>query len=186
MLLCSHKPKIISGGQHHENQYTISYEKNGVYQVIGVNAQTAGQATAYFAQYKPAARIIGICEGMESKPGLPVITVPDDFREAQEVKRVPGRETKTVDKHGIKMVNLREISGETVNNNQGYSQISYDTATGELLETWHVGSSDCSWTVYHDPSIIHVCNTRRHMTMQQLADAVRDALAWEAKVKSGL
>lgn len=92
----------------------------------------------------------------------------------------------TVNKHGIKMVNLREISGETVNNNQGYSQISYDTATGELLETWHVGSSDCSWTVYHDPSIIHVCNTRRHMTMQQLADAVRDALAWEAKVKSGL
>lgn len=92
---------------------------------------------------------------------------------------------KKVNKHGIKMVNLRKISGETVNNNQGHSQISYDTATGELLETWHVGSADCSWTVYHDPDIIHVCNTRRHMTMQQLADAVQDALAWEAKVTSG-
>ncbi len=91
--------------------------------------------------------------------------------------------TKGVNKHGIKMTNLREISGETVNNSQGYSQISYDSSTGDLLETWHVGPTGCSWTVYHDPNIIHVCNTCHHMTMQQLADAVRDALAWEAKVK---
>ena len=65
-------------------KYTISYEKNGVYQAIGVNAQTAEQATAYFAKYKPAARFIGIREGMENKPGFPVITVPDDFKEAAE------------------------------------------------------------------------------------------------------
>lgn len=65
-------------------KYTISYEKNGVYQVIGVNAQTAEQAAAYFAQYKPAARFIGICEGMENKPGFPVITVPADFQETAE------------------------------------------------------------------------------------------------------
>lgn len=64
--------------------YTISYEKNGVFQAIGVNAQTAEQATAYFGQYKPAARFIGICEGMENKPGFPVITVPDDFQTATE------------------------------------------------------------------------------------------------------
>lgn len=65
-------------------KYTISYEKNGVYQAIGVNAQTTEQAAAYFAQYKPAARFIGICEGMENKPGFPVITVPADFQEAAE------------------------------------------------------------------------------------------------------
>lgn len=64
--------------------YTISYEKNGIYQAIGVNAQTAAQAIAYFAQYKPSARFIGIREGMENKPGFPVITVPDDFQEATE------------------------------------------------------------------------------------------------------
>lgn len=75
-------------------KYTISYEKNGVYQAIGVNAQTAEQAAAYFAQYKPAARFIGICEGMENKPGFPVITVPADFQEAaEEVK-----EESTLDK----------------------------------------------------------------------------------------
>lgn len=65
-------------------KYTISYEKNGVYQAIGVNAQTAKQAAAYFAQYKPTARYIGIREGMENKPGFPVITVPADFQEAAE------------------------------------------------------------------------------------------------------
>lgn len=65
-------------------KYTISYEKNGVYQTIGVNAQTAEQAAAYFAQYKPTARYIGIREGMENKPGFPVITVPADFQEAAE------------------------------------------------------------------------------------------------------
>lgn len=65
-------------------KYTISYEKNGVYQAIGVNAQTAEQAAAYFAQYKPTARYIGIHEGMENKPGFPVITVPADFQEAAE------------------------------------------------------------------------------------------------------
>lgn len=65
-------------------KYTISYEKNGVYQAICVNAQTAEQAAAYFAQYKPTARYIGIREGMENKPGFPVITVPADFQEAAE------------------------------------------------------------------------------------------------------
>lgn len=81
-----------------------------------------------------------------------------------------------VNKYGIKMVNLRKISGNTVNNPTGYSQISYDRSTGDLLESWHAGSSMTSWTEYGDPDVIHVCNTSLHMTMQQLADAVRDSL----------
>lgn len=80
-------------------KYTISYEKNGVYQAIGVNAQTAEQAAAYFAQYKPAARFIGICEGMENKPGFPVITVPADFQEAAE----EATEESTLDKVSAEM-----------------------------------------------------------------------------------
>ena len=75
-------------------KYTISYEKNGVYQAIGVNAQTAEQAAAYFAQYKPTALYIGIREGMENKPGFPVITVPADFQEAAE----EAQEESTLDK----------------------------------------------------------------------------------------
>ena len=82
-----------------------------------------------------------------------------------------------INRHGIKMTNLRAISGATVNNPAGFSQISYDISTGELIESWHIGSYMTSWTEYNDPDVIHVCNTRRHMTMQELADAVRDALA---------
>lgn len=70
--------------------------------------------------------------------------------------------------YGIKMIGLRKTSGATINSSNGYSQISYDKATGQLLESWHVGSP------IHD--VIHVCNTSRHMTMQQLADAVHCAL----------
>ena len=82
-------------------RYTISYEKNGVYQAIGVNAQTAEEAAAYFAQYKPTARYIGIREGMENKPGFPVITVPADFQEAAEEAQEAAEEAKeesTLDK----------------------------------------------------------------------------------------
>ena len=75
--------------------YTISYKKNGVYQAIGVNAQTAKEAAAYFAQYKPAAEFIGIRDGMENKPGFPVITVPADFQEAaEEAKEEPKNENR--------------------------------------------------------------------------------------------
>ena len=81
-----------------------------------------------------------------------------------------------INTHGYKLVNLRKVSGETVNNSLGYSQISYDVTTGELFESWHVGSPLTSWSEYHDPNVITVANTRKHMTMQQIADAVRDAM----------
>lgn len=77
-----------------------------------------------------------------------------------------------VNTHGIKIRNLKKVSGETIDNSAGYSQISYDTATGELLECWHAGTPMTSWSVYHDPSVITIVNTSVHMTMQQLADAV--------------
>lgn len=82
-----------------------------------------------------------------------------------------------LNKHGIKMVNVREISGATVNDPKGYSQISYDLETGELFEVWHPGNSDQEWSEYHDENVIHICNTRRHMTMQEIADAVYRELA---------
>lgn len=87
-------------------KYTISYEKNGVYQAIGVNAQTAEQAAAYFAQYKPTARYIGIREGMENKPGFPVITVPADFQEAAE----EAQQESTLDKVAAELEAHKDLS----------------------------------------------------------------------------
>lgn len=52
-------------------KYIICYERNSVYQCIGMNAQTAEQAAAYFAQYKPSARILGISERWRTNPAAP-------------------------------------------------------------------------------------------------------------------
>lgn len=82
-----------------------------------------------------------------------------------------------LNKHGIKMTNLKKISGETFNSQNGYTQISYDRSTGELIACWHYGTSQTSWSEYRDPDIIHICDTESHMTMQELANAVWDRLS---------
>lgn len=83
---------------------------------------------------------------------------------------------KKVDTHGLTINNLSSVSSATINNPRGYSQISYDTETGNLLESWHVGHPSESWTSFSSESVIHVINTRRHMSMQALADAVAAAV----------
>lgn len=97
-----------------------------------------------------------------------------------------------IDKHGLKMVGLKKVSGATVNNPNGYSQISYDMSTGELYEDWHVGSRMTSWSVYRDTAVINVANTSSHMKMQEIADAVFTAVqehekmtAWEQEILKG-
>ena len=79
---------------------------------------------------------------------------------------------KKVDTHGLTINNLSAVSAATINNPRGYSQIVYDTETGDLLESWHVGHPSESWTSFNSASVIHVINTSRHMSMQALADAV--------------
>lgn len=83
---------------------------------------------------------------------------------------------KKVDTHGLLINNLSAVSAATINNPRGYSQIVYDTETGDLMESWHVGHPGESWTCWKSESVIHVINTRRHMSMQALADAVAVAV----------
>lgn len=82
----------------------------------------------------------------------------------------------SINKYGINMIGLKKASGETAKwpeNCGGYTQISYDTRDGRILTTDHIGQS---FTQYEDREIIHVANTERRMTMQEIADAVRVAL----------
>lgn len=76
------------------------------------------------------------------------------------------------DKHGYKINNFRRVSGATVDNLLGSSQISYNMATGELFADWHPGSPGNNRTIYSDPSVITIAFTNKHMTMQEIADAV--------------
>ena len=63
--------------------FEISYQRNGVYQTILINAETAETATAYFQECKPDAQIIGYGEHHgHKKPGMPEWTVPADWTPA--------------------------------------------------------------------------------------------------------
>ena len=81
--------------------------------------------------------------------------------------------------HNIKMLGLKRASGETVNygNTGWHTQISYDTEAGDIYTNDHCGES---WSEY-PPEVITVCHTTRHMTMQEIADAIYDAVAMRAE-----
>lgn len=81
-----------------------------------------------------------------------------------------------LEKYGIKMQGLKMAAGETkgLDGWNGYVQISYDRADGEVIAAYHADVND--WTRYHSNSIISVCNAREPMTMQSIADAVALAL----------
>ena len=80
------------------------------------------------------------------------------------------------EKCGIKMQGLKKAAGETkwLDGWNGYVQISYDRADGEVIAAYHTDVND--WTRYHSETIIPVRNTRDPMTMQGIADAVALAL----------
>lgn len=81
-----------------------------------------------------------------------------------------------LEKYGIKMQGLKKAAGKTkwLDGWNGYVQISYDRADGEIIAAYHTDVND--WTRYHSETIIAVRNTRDPMTMQDIADAVALAL----------
>lgn len=84
-----------------------------------------------------------------------------------------------VNKHGIKISGLKETSGYTENYGRysgQYVEIFYDRSTGEVWGVYQCSLGHNSWTVYHDPDVIKVCNTSRHMTMQEIADTIFGAV----------
>lgn len=84
-----------------------------------------------------------------------------------------------INKHGLKMTGIKAAAAETSGLNphdHGYVQISYDTATGDILTNYHYSIGQNSWTQYNDSNIITVCYTHEKMTMQAIADAIADAV----------
>lgn len=85
-----------------------------------------------------------------------------------------------VDTHGLKIKGLRKASGETCNYGECsgmYDEIFYDRATGEVWTVFQCSLGQQWWTRYHDENVLKVGNTQRHMTMQEIADAVYEAVA---------
>lgn len=86
---------------------------------------------------------------------------------------------KRINTYGIIIKGLRKASGETQNytDDTRYEEIFYNRETGEVWTKFQCSIGQNNWTQYHDPAIIKICNTSRHMTMQQIADRIREATA---------
>lgn len=83
-----------------------------------------------------------------------------------------------VNTHGMKMHGLKAAAGETrdVYPYAGhYVQISYDTDTGDIYAHWHIDVN--SWIHYDNPAIFTAVRAMTHMTMQEIADAIAEAVA---------
>lgn len=84
-----------------------------------------------------------------------------------------------VNTHGLKIKGLKAASGETggwAPRSGGYTEVFYDRSTGEVWTVNQISLGHNSWTRYHDPDIIKVCETERHLTMQDLADRIAEAV----------
>lgn len=91
--------------------------------------------------------------------------------------------------HGLTIHGLKKASGETVNCGRyspAYHEIFYNRETGEVWAIYQYSLGMNSWTHYHDNSVIKVCNTQDHMTVQEIADAIADRvqeIAWRERVE---
>lgn len=84
-----------------------------------------------------------------------------------------------VNTYGLKMLNLKEASSNTGDygyNSAMYDELFYNKATGEVWTVFQCSLGQNTWTEYHDSNIIKICNTDKHMTMQEIADAIRDRM----------
>ena len=82
---------------------------------------------------------------------------------------------KKINTHGLKMHGLKKTSGETRNYGYfsgHYDEIFYDTSTGDVWSIYQCSLGQNSWTVYHDPNVVKICNASSHMTMQEIADMI--------------
>lgn len=85
----------------------------------------------------------------------------------------------SINTHGLKIIGLRKASGNTEDYGYysgQYNEVFYDRATGEVWTKYQYSLGQNSWTVYDNPDVVKICNTSRHMTMQELADAIYGAV----------
>lgn len=84
-----------------------------------------------------------------------------------------------VNKYGLNIKGLKKVSGETENYrcySPAYNEIFYNMESGELWSKYQYSLGQNWWTQYDDGNIIKVCNTQKHLTMQELADRVAEAV----------
>ena len=57
-----------------------------------------------------------------------------------------------------------------------YIEIFFDRKTCEVWGVWQYSLGHNTWTEYHDPNVIKICNTDHHMKMVEIAEAISECL----------
>lgn len=84
-----------------------------------------------------------------------------------------------VNTYGLPIKGLKTASGYTEDYGSysgRYVEIFYDRSTGEVWGNFQCSLGQNSWSEYNDTDIVKICNTSRHMTMQEIADEIRRVL----------
>ena len=84
-----------------------------------------------------------------------------------------------VNTYGLSIKGLKKASGctEDYGSYSGrYVEIFFDRSTGEVWGNFQCSLGQNTWTEYHDPAVLKICNTSRHMTMQEIADEIHRVL----------
>ena len=84
---------------------------------------------------------------------------------------------KKVNMHGLKINGLKKAAKDSANGSRYYNlhmQINYDSDTGEVWASGPMTEGD--YITFDDPAIFPVRETRVHMTMQEIADAIYEAV----------
>ena len=77
--------------------------------------------------------------------------------------------------YGLKMNGIKKASQDTADwdtRSGGYEELFYNINSGNVWAVTQVSIGQNSWTEYDDPSIIKIMNSTKHMTMQEIADAI--------------
>ena len=83
-----------------------------------------------------------------------------------------------VNTYGITIKGLRKASGETENfgyYSGKYVELFFAFENGEVWGVFQYSLGQNTWTEYHSSSVVKLCNATEHLTMQQIADLIRDA-----------
>lgn len=78
--------------------------------------------------------------------------------------------------HGLKRAAV--VTRQLGRDRAEYIQISYDRQTGDVLTNYHYCIGQNSWTRYHSPAVVTICNASKPMTMQQIAAAIADKMEY--------
>ena len=82
--------------------------------------------------------------------------------------------------HGHKITGLRKIAGDSKQlkgiYDGAYFELFYDKKNGKAWTVYQYSLGQNSWTVYHDPNIVKICNLSGPHTMQEIADMIATEL----------